>query len=193
METNVSNVQEIVSSVDAQRENAIASLRAEGERLQLERDSLIESSKNTLASINEAMKAVTLGLRELGVRRQRKNRGPGRPKGSKNKETVKREHNDVNLVDAIADCLSDGPKSIKDIVASVNYKSNSPNFESIVRQAFTRHTVAFNRKGLPRENKAGGRFVRIGRGVYASFNEGMNAELVKSMSEEWNKAHSVAE
>ena len=106
--------------------------------------------------------------------------------------------NDMNLVDAIVESLSSGPKSIKDILSSINYKSNSPNFRSIVQQTFTRHSVAFGRNGSVKANSEGpvsktgdrGMFVRIGRGAYAVYSDGMTAQDVKSMSDNWVASHS---
>jgi len=192
-ENVMENVNQIVASVVESQKSAIAQLKSERDRLVSERKRVETEAKNSLASIADALGEVEESLSAMGVKSRHRSRSK-----RVRRNPSKREHNDMNLVDAIVESLSSGPKSIKDILSSINYKSNSPNFRSIVQQTFTRHSVAFGRNGSVKANSEGpvsktgdrGMFVRIGRGAYAVYSDGMTAQDVKSMSDNWVASHS---
>jgi hypothetical protein len=157
---------------------SVAELRRELER----REKGGEKLRKQHAKLAKRLAAIDSALTDLGVavpaRRGRKpgrkpgRRGPGRPKGSKNKATAgKRAKNSMSLLEAIMSGVRVGstvsPAQAGAAAKAKGYKSSSPNFGMMVANALAK-APQFKRVGrgqylLKGGGKAAGRPAKRGR------------------------------
>jgi len=139
---------------------SVAELRRELER----REKGGEKLRKQHAKLAKRLAALDAELADLGVavpsRRGRKpgrmpgRRGPGRPKGSKNKRGAKRPKNSMSLLEAIVSGVRVGstvsPAQAAAAAKAKGYKSSSPNFGMMVANQLAKAP----------------QFKRVGRGQY---------------------------